>query len=97
MSDAPSPVSDDALAQARRHVAALRGLYIHATTYGLVIGLLFAINFMTGRPWWFVWPALGWGIGLAFHAFAVHGRDSVFGRDWEERKVREYLEQQRKR
>jgi hypothetical protein len=96
MSGAP-PYSEAELAQARRHVAALRGFYIHATVYCGVIGLLFVINFLTGRPWWFVWPAIGWGIGLAFHAFGVYGKDTLFGREWEERKVREYLDQQRNR
>jgi len=91
------PYSDQELERARKHVAELRGLYVHVTVYCLVIGALFLINFVSGRPWWFFWPALGWGIGLAFHAFGVYGRDAVFGRAWEERKMREYLERQNAR
>ena len=33
--------------------------------------------------WWFFWPLLGWGIGLAAHAA------TTFGGAWEERKARQ--------
>jgi hypothetical protein len=57
---------------AERRVRAKLGLIAHATTYVLVMVLLAAINLMTDRTrLWFVWPLLGWGIGLAWHAIAV--------------------------
>jgi hypothetical protein len=33
----------------------------------------------------------GWGIGLAFQAYRVYGHNSVFGIDWEERKIKEFM------
>ena len=39
----------------------------HLWSYLIVIGGLMGINIMTPGPWWFQWPALGWGIGLAFN------------------------------
>jgi signal transduction histidine kinase len=53
--------------------------------YGIIIGFLFIINLMTtgfgGYPW-FIWPALGWGFGIASHFSAVYGwrwvHDRVF-------------------
>lgn len=39
----------------------------HLWSYLIVIGGLLLINIMTPGPWWFQWPALGWGIGLAFN------------------------------
>jgi len=52
--------------------------------YGIVIGFLFIINLLTtpfGYQWW-VWPALGWGFGIASHFSAVYGwrwvHDRVF-------------------
>lgn len=94
----PHPGTDDAAYQrARRKVGQIKGFYIHATVFCIVIGGLFLINLMTGSPWWFYWPALGWGIGLAFHGFGVFGTDSLFGADWEERKVRELMERERQR
>lgn len=55
------------------NVRARLGLYIHAIVYVLVIALLFAIDSLTPGGWWFYWPALGWGIGLAAHAAGVIG------------------------
>jgi hypothetical protein len=35
--------------------------------------------------------ALFWGIGLFFHWMGVFGFKSVFSSDWEERKIKEYM------
>ena len=81
--------TDEALAL--HHVRKLKGFYIHLAQYVIVIAALFAINLWQGTPrLWAVWPALGWGIGILFHAarvFEVH----PFGPDWEKRKVEERL------
>ena len=89
---APNPHNlspDEALAL--HHVRKLKGFYIHLAQYVIVIAALFAINLWQGTPrLWAVWPALGWGIGILFHAarvFDVH----PFGPDWEKRKVEERL------
>ncbi|HTP57716.1 MAG TPA: 2TM domain-containing protein, partial [Spirochaetia bacterium] len=44
------------------------GFVRHAAIYLLVIGGLAIINNVTfgGYQWW-LWPALGWGIGVASH------------------------------
>ena len=44
----------------------------HLWSYLIVIGALLIINIMTPGPWWFQWPALGWGIGLAFNFKAAY-------------------------
>jgi hypothetical protein len=95
----PAPLDTDSAAyqRARRKVQQIKGLYVHVSVYCIVITALFLINFSTGRPWWFFWPAIGWGIGLAFHAFGVYGTEALFGADWEERKLREVLERERRR
>lgn len=96
-SPSPSGPDADAYQRARRKVGQIKGLYAHVTVYCIVIGGLFLINLLSGRPWWFFWPGLGWGIGLAFHAFGVYGTDALFGHDWEERKTRELMERERQR
>ncbi len=79
--------------EARRHARDLRGFYGHALSYALVIGGLLLLNYFAspGR-WWVQWAAFGWGIGLAAHGASILARGSAFGRDWEERKIREYLD-----
>jgi len=91
------PISNDPrYDEARRHVQAVRGFYSHAVVYAVVNIGLFGLNLLTspGR-WWFGWPALGWGIGLAFHALAVFAFHGWFGAEWEQRKIREYLDRHR--
>jgi hypothetical protein len=44
----------------------------HLWSYIIVIGGLLLINIMTPGPWWFQWPAFGWGIGLAFNFKAAY-------------------------
>lgn len=36
--------------------------------------------------------ALFWGIGILIHAFLVFGSNIFFGNDWEQRKIREFME-----
>ena len=61
---------DEVEAIARRRAAAKLGWYSHATVYMAVNLLLAAIAFTSGRHW-AVYPALGWGLGLAIHGFVV--------------------------
>lgn len=90
--DAPRPDlhPDEALALA--HVRKVKGFYIHLTQYLIVIPGLAAINWATSTDyWWFVWPALGWGVGVLAHAAAVFGALPFFNGAWEKRQVEKYL------
>ncbi|HXD39001.1 MAG TPA: 2TM domain-containing protein [Ramlibacter sp.] len=51
---------------ARKRAAAKMGWYIHALVYICVNLLLAMLSAMSDRQW-AVFPALGWGIGLAVH------------------------------
>jgi signal transduction histidine kinase len=63
-----------AYGKARRRAAAEAGFYVHLMWYGLVIGLLFWINVLTGSGYlWFLWPAAFWGFGVISHFTAVFG------------------------
>jgi fatty acid desaturase len=78
---------------ARRYVRARRALREHALTYLIVMTILFLLDLAMGDGWWFYWPALGWGIGLALHTASVFG-------GWadgsaEEREIRRYMERHR--
>ncbi len=84
-------VDDPKYLAAQREVAALKGFYIHLIVFVLVNLLLIAINLSTSSDWWFQWPLIGWGAGLAGHAVLVWSPVSLFGREWEERKIRERL------
>jgi hypothetical protein len=90
--------NDDRLyKRARARVEAVRGFYIHALVYLTVNAGLFALNMLTSRDsLWFYWPLFGWGIGLAINALVVFG-GGVFSEDWEERKIRDAMDEQRRK
>lgn len=77
--------------RARKRVKQLKEFYSHLGSYVLVISFLAVINVATGSGYpWVIWPALGWGLGLAFHAASVF-MPNLFGEDWEDRKIRELM------
>lgn len=55
---------------ARRRAGMKMGWYIHAGVYLAVNLLLAALSAASGRHW-AVFPALGWGLGLAIHGVVV--------------------------
>lgn len=81
---------DEALALA--HVRKVKGFYIHLTQYLIVISILAGVN-LTSFPQylWFVWPALGWGLGVLSHGATVFGVVPFLDGDWERRQVEKHL------
>jgi two-component sensor histidine kinase len=60
--------------------------------YVVVNTVLVLINsIFSPKQIWFIYPMIGWGIGLSAHAFGVWGPSMWFGRAWEEKKINELL------
>ena len=90
--------------RAKKRVKDIKGFYIHAIVFVLVNIFISSIiifgitssgdsfsyaitNFGVYSTWIF------WGIGLFFHWLGVFGVKSFgLGKDWEERKIREYMD-----
>lgn len=84
--------NDDKYLRAKKKVENLKAFYIHLTVYLLVNIFIFVINLTTyDGTWWFVFPLGGWGIGLIAHGLSIFA-ESRFGSNWEERKIKEYME-----
>ncbi len=67
-----SPLSEDEiLRRAKRRVGLKTGFKIHALVYVLVNAGLLAINLWNGGQRWFLFPLLGWGLGLAIHGIVT--------------------------
>jgi signal transduction histidine kinase len=69
--------------RARQRAAREAGFYVHLMWYGIVIGSCLLVNLLTTpRFEWWLFPALGWGIGMFSHWGAVFGwrwiHDRVF-------------------
>jgi len=51
----------------------IRGVAVHLFVYLAVNALLIGVNLTTSPDnLWFFWPLLGWGLGLAAHAFLAY-------------------------
>jgi hypothetical protein len=80
-----------AYAKAKERVEKLKGFYGNLISYCCVIPILIFINLQTSSGFqWFWFPMLGWGFGVMTHAFETFG----YGKNWEERKIREILDKQ---
>ena len=79
--------------RAKERVERLKKFYGNLLSYVLVITLLAGINYWTNewRYMWFLWAAFGWGIGIVFQAIQIFNINPFFGRDWEERKIKEIM------
>ena len=82
--------ADEALALA--HVRKLKGFYIHLVLYGIIISFLAIVNLLTYHHYlWFIWAALGWGVGILAHGMRVFDKVPFLNGDWERRQVEKYL------
>ncbi len=83
---------DDSYMRALNHVDELKGFYYSLISYVLVIPFLIFINYRTSWSFqWFWFPMFGWGIGLTIQAFRVFLNNGSFGRNWEKRKMEEFM------
>ncbi len=82
--------------RARERVEELKKFYNNLTAYIIFISLLGGLNYYQNEWYnaWFIWPALGWGIGIIFHAIKAYRVNPMFDKDWEERKIRKYMEEE---
>lgn len=100
----PFPNDPEAVAywRARRMMRALRGWYLHLIVYVGVNAFLWLKYLYLPAPSWshhamtgWPWPlntTLAWGVALALHGILVWVRISPWGRDWEARKMQEFMD-----
>lgn len=80
--------------KAKERVEAIKGFYGNAIAYCIVIPFLWWLNFRTTDFLWAFFPTLGWGFGLTMHALEAFGYNPIWGKRWEERKIRELMEKE---
>ncbi len=81
---------------ARKKVNDIKGFYGNLIAYVIFNGFFLILNLLTSPSHlWFYWPLLGWGVGVLFHGMKVFGYSPFFGKDWEERKIKEFMEKEK--
>ncbi|MFC4721227.1 histidine kinase [Geojedonia litorea] len=88
---------DDSYLRARNHVEELKAFYYSLVSYFLVIPFLIFINYRTYWEFqWFWFPMFGWALGLTIQAYRVFVNNGAFGRNWEKRKIEEFMRDEEK-
>ncbi len=83
--------------RAVERVEEIKGFYSSLIAYCIVIPFLMFINFkFVPQFHWFWFPMFGWGIGLIFQGFKAFAYNPFLGREWEDRKIQEYMNEDKK-
>lgn len=94
---------------AKKRVEKIKGFYWHLAAY-IIVNIFISVviimglmnednltftkaitNFGVYATWLF------WGIGVFFHWLGVFGTNIFFNKDWEQRKIQEYLDELKKK
>lgn len=84
--------------RAAKRVKRIKGFYTHALVYTVINLMIVVINLQNlevGESYlqWHNFTTLFfWGLGLLAHGLSVFVPTFIMGKDWEERKIREYME-----
>lgn len=74
--------------KAKKHVKRLKDLFYHIIAYIFLVPVWIYINYKTYWDYkWFWFPVVAMGLSIIIHAIIIFG----FNNDWEERKIKEYM------
>jgi hypothetical protein len=84
--------------RAVERVEKLKEFYQNLASYVIVIPFLIFINLRFSPGFnWFWFPLIGWGIGIIFHWLEANNYNIFLGSNWEEKKIKEMMEEDNKR
>ena len=86
-------ISGKRLERAKKKVEELKGFYIHFTIYLIMVPFFIYLNLRSTSFPWALFPIGGWGFGVLGHASEVFGWNPLFGKEWEERKIRKFMDE----
>jgi 2TM domain len=75
-----------------QRVRSLRLFYSHLSVFLIANFALIMVDLSTEGETWFYIPLLAWGLVVGLHAAQAHEMLPWFTADWEQRKVREFME-----
>ncbi|MCE2611784.1 2TM domain-containing protein [Flavobacteriaceae bacterium D16] len=81
--------------RAKKRVEEMKCFYGNLIAYLIVIPFLAWLNYMTTDFPWVIFPAVGWGLGLIVNGMSAYGYNPILGKNWEERKIHEFMSEDR--
>ncbi len=85
-------IEEKRYAKAKERVKAIKDFYGNLMAYCLVIPFLWWLNLRTVDFLWAFFPTIGWGFGLLAHGMEAYGNNPLWGKKWQDRKIRELME-----
>lgn len=85
-------IEDKRYEKAKERVEGIKGFLGNLTAYLIVIPFLMWINYRSSDFPWVIFPALGWGFGIVAHGMEAYGYNPLWGKNWEEKKIKELME-----
>ena len=88
--------------RAKKRVKQITGFYSHLLVYVVINLIVVVINIQQLKEgesyfqWGNFFTLIFWGIGLFAHGLSVFMPTMVLGKNWEERKIKEFMEKERK-
>ncbi|NNE55425.1 MAG: 2TM domain-containing protein [Flavobacteriales bacterium] len=80
---------------AKKQVEEEKNFYSHLSIYVLVNIFLVVVFWWNGHGYhWYIWPLFGWGFAVALHAYRVFSKGILFGRKWEERRIKKLMDEE---
>lgn len=91
-------LKEERFLKAEKKVKEIKGFYWHLFWYlavNIFLWIMIVMNLDENESFFqygHFATALFWGIGLGFHWLGVFGKNIVFSKDWEDRKIKELMD-----
>ncbi len=82
--------------RAKKSVEKVKEVYVHVAVFVLIMPIIIISNIMFVPRFHYFWFALfGWGLAVFLHWLVAIGfESSLFGKDWEKRKIKEAMDKE---
>lgn len=89
-------IENDKYMRAVERVEEIKGFYSSLIAFVIVVPFLVYIHsrFTPDSIEWYWFAIFGWGIGLAIQGFKAFVYNPFLGKDWESRKIKEFMEEE---
>ena len=96
------PAEQEKYKKAKKRVEEIKGFYVHLAVYLVINSAILIIIYLAtleeGAQFWTFGhfsTLIFWGVGLAFHAAFTFDVNPFFGKKWEARQIKKYMDKDR--
>ncbi|GEQ85905.1 histidine kinase [Patiriisocius marinistellae] len=87
-------ISEKKYELAKERVEKLKGFYVHFAIYLTFVPIFIWLWYQSNTSFpWFLFPIGGWGFGVLGHASDTFDWNPFFSKDWEQRKIKELMDE----